>query len=198
MCDWLGHSFETVISCDYDSALSVCIYFFIWKSNIHICRPYMYLYSYILVLYYAHYAINFDENTFYFNFTTTFTSYIVITFSFSYHYTFTTSWLRQKTLFFLLIIKLILPICLLRQDLEKLHSFISSLLLLLRPLQCDSDKKNINLTFATFIFLLNPRLLLPSTCHDQDNSFFISLLRSYVMIKRKIINLVTTFTTPRP
>ena len=136
----------------------------------------MSLYCYILVFYYAHYAINF-ENTFYFNFTTMFTSsYIVITFSFSYHYTFTKSWLRQKTLFFLLIIKLISPLRLLRQDLEKLHSLISSLLLLLRPLQCDSDKKNINLTFATFIFLLNPRLLLPSACHDEDNSFFISLL----------------------
>ena len=77
--------------------------------------------------------------------------------------------------------------------------FIFSLLLLLPcPLQGDSDKKNIILTFATFIFLLNPRLLLlPLTYHDQDNSFFISLLRSYVMIKRKIINLVTTFSTPR-
>ena len=37
-------------------------------------------YGYILVLYYAHYATNFDENTFYFNFTSTFTSYIAITF----------------------------------------------------------------------------------------------------------------------
>ena len=36
----------------------------------------MSLYSCILVLYYAHYAINFDENTFYF------TSYIVIIFFF--------------------------------------------------------------------------------------------------------------------
>ena len=81
----------------------------------------MSLYGYILVLYYAHYAINFDENTFYFNFTTTFTSYIVITFSFSYHYTFTTSWLKQKTLFFLLITKLISPLRLLRQDLKKCY-----------------------------------------------------------------------------
>ena len=45
-------------------------------------HPYMSLYGYILVLYYAHYAINVDENTFYFNFTTTFSSYIVITFFF--------------------------------------------------------------------------------------------------------------------
>ena len=57
--------------------------------------------------------------------------------------------------------------------------------------------------FRHFIFLLpNSRLLLPSTnastFHDQDNSFFVSLLRSYVMIKRKIISLVTTSTTPRP
>ena len=116
-------------------------------------HPYMSLYGYILVLYYAHYAINVDENTFYFNFTTTFSSYIVITFFFSYHYTFTTSCLNQKTLFFLLIIKLISPLRLLCQDLGKLHNFISLL---------------------------------------------ISLLRSNVMIKRKIIYLVTTFITPRP
>ena len=80
---------------------------------------YMSLYGYSLVLYYAHYAIIFDENTVYFNFTSTFISYIVIIFSFSYHYTFTTLWLGQKTLFSLLIIKLILPLRLLRQDLEK-------------------------------------------------------------------------------
>ena len=43
------------------------------------------------------------------------------------------------------------------------------------------------LTFTTFIFLLHPRLVLPSPCHDQDNSFFVSLLHSYIMIKRKII-----------
>ena len=142
---------------------------------------------------------------FIFNFTTTFTSYILITFSFSYRYMFTTSWLRRKTLFFLLKIKLISPLRLPRQDLEKLHIFTSSrlLLLLLRPLQRDSDKKKIILTFATFIFLLpNSGLLLPSTyasaCHDQDNSFFVSLLRSYVMIKRKIIKLVTSSPTPRP
>ena len=47
------------------------------------------------------------------------------------------------------------------------------LLLLLRSLQRDSDKKNLILTFT---FLLHPRLLLPSPCHDQENSFFISLL----------------------
>ena len=34
----------------------------------------IFMYSYILVIYYAHYAINFDENTFYLNFTTTFTT----------------------------------------------------------------------------------------------------------------------------
>ena len=43
------------------------------------------------------------------------------------------------------------------------------------------------LTFTTFIFLLHPRLVLPSPCHDQDNSCFVSLLHSYIMIKRKII-----------
>ena len=71
------------------------------------------------------------------------------------------------------------------------------------------------MTFTAFIFLLHPCLLLASPCHHQDNSFFISLLRSYVMInKRKIIrwlrslrhdlrvkndfflSLPTTFTTP--
>ena len=149
----------------------------------------MSLCSYILVLYYTHHVINFDENAFYFNFTATFTSYIVITFSFWHNYMFTTSWLRQKT-FFLLIMKLISLILLLRQDLEKLHIF-TSLLLLLHSLQCDSDKKNI-LTSTTFIFQLNAHLLPPLPCHDQDNYFFISLLRSYIMIERKIINLVTT------
>ena len=82
---------------------------------------------------------------------------------------------RESTVFFFLIIKLILPLRLLRQDLEKLHIFIS-LLLLLRSLPRDSDKKNIILTFTTFIFLLHSRLLQPSPYHDQDNSFFISLL----------------------
>ena len=44
------------------------------------------------------------------------------------------------------------------------------------------------MTFTTFIFLLHPCLLLTSPCHHQDNSFFIFLLHSYVMInKRKII-----------
>ena len=52
-------------------------------------------------------------------------------------------------------------------------------------------QKNI-LTSTTFIFQLNARLLPPLPCHDQDNYFFISLLRSYIMIERKIINLVTT------
>ena len=74
----------------------------------------MSLYSYILVLYYVHQAINFHESTFYFNFTATFT----------------TPRLRQKTLFFLLIIKLISPLPLLRQDLQKLHIFISLVLAL--------------------------------------------------------------------
>ena len=121
---------------------------------------------------------------------------VIIIKKFSYHYYVHYAAIKAKRLFFLLIIKLISSLRLLRQDLEKLHIFIS--LLLLRSLQCDSDKKNIILTFTTFIFLLHPRLLLPSPCHDQDNSFFTSLLRSYVMIKRKIINLVTTFTTLRP
>ena len=139
----------------------------------------MSLYSFILVLYYAHYAINFDENTFYFNFTTTFTT--LITFSFSYHYHVHYAVIKTKNIF-LLIIKLISPLRLLHQDLEKLHIFILLLLLplvllLLRALQRDSDKKNIILTFTTFIFLLHPRHLLPSPCHDQDNSFFICLLR---------------------
>ena len=85
--DWLA----TCVLCDRLDCKRFYNCFFIWKSNIHICCPYMSLYGYILVLYYAHCTINFDEYTFYFNFTTTFTSYIVITFSFLYHYTFTTS-----------------------------------------------------------------------------------------------------------
>ena len=153
----------------------------------------MSLCSYILALCYAHYAINVDENTFYFNYV----HCIVITFSFSYNYYVNYTVIETKTLFFLLIIKSISPLRLLRQDLEKLHILVS-LLLLLRSLQHDSDKKKNILTFTTFIFLLHSRLLLPSPCHDQDNSFFISLLPSYVMIKRKIISLVTTFTTPQP
>ena len=135
----------------------------------------MSLYSCILVLYYAHYAINFDENTFYFNFTTTFTA--LITFPFSYHYYVHYAVIKTKTLFFLSILKLISPLRLLRQDLEKLHIFISLLLVLLRSLQRDSDQKIYYLTFTTFISLLHPRLVLPSPCHDQDNSVFISLLR---------------------
>ena len=55
----------------------------------------MYLYSYILVLYYAHYAINFDENTFYFNFST------LITFSFSYHYYVHYAVIKTKNIIFL-------------------------------------------------------------------------------------------------
>ena len=101
---------------------------------------------------------------------------VIIIKKFSYHYYVNYAAIKAKRLFFLLIIKLISSLRLLRQDLEKLHICIS-LLLLLRSLQCDSDKKNIILTFTTFIFLLHPRLLLPSPCHDQDNSFFISLLR---------------------
>ena len=96
---------------------------------------------------------------------------IVITqFSFSYNYYVRYAVIKTKTLFFLFITKLILPLPLPRWDLETLHIFNS--LLLLRSLQRDSDKKNIILTFPTFIFLLHPRLLLPSPCHDQGNSFF--------------------------
>ena len=131
----------------------------------------MSLYSCILVLYYAHYAINFDENTFYFNFTTTFTT--LITFPLSYHYYVHYAVIKTKNFFFLLILKSISPLRLLRQDLEKLHIFIS--LLLLCSLQRDSDPKIYYLTFTTFISLLHPRLLLPSPCHDQDNYVFISL-----------------------
>ena len=45
--------------------------------------------------------------------------------------------------------------------------------------------KKIILTFTTFIFLLHLRLLLPSPCHNQDNSFFISLLRDTSWSKEK-------------
>ena len=117
---------------------------------------------------------------------------IVITkFSFSYHYYVHYAVIKTKA-FSLLIIKLISPLRLLRQDLEKLKIFIL-LLLLLRSLQRDSDKKNIILTFT---FLLHPRLLLPSPCHDQENSFFISLL---LLLrhdqKKKNNNLVATTMT---
>ena len=82
-------------------------------------------------------------------------SIVIARFYFSYHcYV-----LCAVKNFFLLMIKLISPLRLLRQDLEKLHIFFS-LLLLLRSLQRDSNKKNIILTFTTFIFLLNPRYYL--------------------------------------
>ena len=64
----------------------------------------MSLYRYILVLYYAHYAINFDENTFYVNFTTTFTT--LITFSFSYHYYVHYAVIKTKNIIFLVNIKI--------------------------------------------------------------------------------------------
>ena len=76
-------------------------------------------------------------------------------------------------------------------------------------------QKNIILTFTTFIFLLHQRLLLPSPCHDQENSFFhffptfttswskekkiIWLLRSLrhnLRVKKYFFHLVTTFNTP--
>ena len=76
-------------------------------------------------------------------------------------------------------------------------------------------QKNIILTFTTFIFLLHQRLLLPSPCHDQENSFFhffpmfttlwskekkiICLLRSLrhnLKVKKYFFHLVTTFNTP--
>ena len=60
----------------------------------------MSLYSCILVLYYTHYAINFEENTFYFNFTTTFTT--LITFSFSYH----CAVIKTKNIIFLVNVKI--------------------------------------------------------------------------------------------
>ena len=59
----------------------------------------MSLFNYILVLYYAHYAINFDENTFYFIFITTFTT--LTTFSFSYHYYVHYAVIKTKNIIFL-------------------------------------------------------------------------------------------------
>ena len=58
------------------------------------------LYNYILVLYCAHYAINFDENTFYFNFTATFTA--LITFPFSFHYYVHYALIKRKNMIFLI------------------------------------------------------------------------------------------------
>ena len=80
-------------------------------------------------------------------------------------------WLRQNALFFLLIIKLVLPLRLILQDLEKLHILVS--LLPLRLLQRDSGKKYyLDSTLTTFSVLPYPRFLLPLPCHDQGNSFF--------------------------
>ena len=155
-------------------------------------------YSCILVLYYAHYAINFDENTFYFNFTTTFTT--LITFSFSNHYYVHYAVIKTKKIIFLVNNKINLATTFTAPGSWKI-TYCYTATATTTITTCTTAwfwQKKIILTFTTFIFLLHPRLLLPSPCHDQDNSFFISLLPSYVMIKRKIISLVTTFTTPRP
>ena len=115
----------------------VCYCFCILKRNIHTCLHFRTTISkpqLNAVLCYTHYAINFDENTLYF------ISPLCLlhcnnNFLFQFTTTFTTPWLRQKILFFLLIIIIISPF--LRQDLEKLHIFV----LLLRSLQGDYDKK---------------------------------------------------------
>ena len=100
--------------------------------------------------------------------------------------TFTTPWLRQKTLFLLLIIKLISILRLLHQDLEQLHIFISLLLLLLSSR--DSDKKIYYFDIPHFYFSTTSTSSTTFTCHDQDNSYFLFLYYvHYVMIKRKII-----------
>ena len=146
----------------------------------------MFLYGCILVLYYAHYAINFDENTFYF------TSYIVIIFFFIslyVHYVV----IKTKNIIFLVNNKINFATAFTTPGSWKLHIFIS-MPLLLRSLQRDSDKKIFWHSLLLF-FLLHPRLLLPSPCHDQDNYFYY-IYASWS--KRKIINLVCTFTTLRP
>ena len=93
-------------------------------------------------------------------------------------------------------IKLILILRLLRQDLQQLHSFISLLLLLLSSR--DSDKKIYYFDIHHFYFSSTSTSSTTFTGHDQDNSFFVSLLRSLRHDQKKNNNLVTTFTTSWP
>ena len=105
---------------------------------------------------------------------------------FSYHYYAHYAVIKTKTLFFLLIIKLISILRLLRQDLEQLHIFISLLLLLLSSR--DSDKKIYYFDIHHFYFSTTSTSSTTFTCHDQDNSYFLFLCYVHcVMIKRKII-----------
>ena len=144
------------------------------KQHLYIYRPYMSLYSYILVLYYAHYAINFDENTFYFNFTTTFTT--LITFSFSYHYYVHYAVIKTKNIIFLVNNKINFTTTFTAPGSWKITYFYFITTTTTTFTTAWFWQKNIVLTFTTFIFLLHPCLLLPSQCHDQGDSFFISLL----------------------
>ena len=132
---------------------------------------------------------------------------IVITkFSFSYHYYAHYAVIKRKTLFFLLILKLISPLRLLRQYLEKLHIFIS--LLLLHSLQRDSDKKilfwfspllffyyihvfyYLHHVMIKIIFFFSFLLLLH---HDQKKKITIWLLLPWPRVKTYFFHLVTTF-----
>ena len=133
-------------------------------------------------------------------------STVTTKFSFSYHYYVHYAVIKRKTLFFLLILKLISPLRLLRQYLEKLHIFIS--LLLLHSLQRDSDKKILfwfspllffyyihvfyylhhvmikRIFFFSFLLLLH---------HDQKKKITIWLLLPWPRVKTYFFHLVTTF-----
>ena len=105
-------------------------------------------------------------------------SIVITKFSFSYHYYVQYAVIKRKTLFFWLILKLISPLRLLRQYLEKLHIFIS--LLLQNSLQRDSDKK--------ILFWFSPLLLF----------YYIHVFYylHHVMIKRFFFFFfISTFTT---
>ena len=98
-----------------------------------------------------------------------FTSYIVIKIFFIslyVHYVV----IKTKNIIFLVNNKINFATTFTTPGSRKIHIFIS-MPLLLRSLQRDSDKKIFSLSLLLF-FLLHPRLLLPSPCLDQDNSFF--------------------------
>ena len=74
----------------------------------HLYMPPLYFYIFVQLyfrsLLRSRHAINFDENTFYFNFTTTFTT--LITFPFSYHYYVHYAVIKTKNIIFLVNIKI--------------------------------------------------------------------------------------------
>ena len=150
------------------------------------------------VLYHAHNAINFDENTFFqFHHSLRSLNIVITKFSFSFHcYVHYAVIKTKKALFFLLIIVMILPLRLLRQDLEKLHIFIS----MLRSLQCDYDKKCSFYVTSTWLLWNSEKSFFFSFCYyfhyamiKIKRSFFILLLR---LSRHDQVRVFLHFSTP--